>query len=203
MAEAEVEYNYKGKMVTIKCKRDEKLKDVCARYAQQEGLDINKIYWKFGDQDLNEELTFAEVYAMKDQKQEGQAQPEVPVSSTEVPVSSTEVPVTPPEVPVTPPEVPVTPPEVPVAPPQPPTQTEIPVPQPQVEVISSEVPVAPPQPPTQTEIPVPQPQVEVKAEITLTPPVVPVAPAQPEGESKSSGAYGKLVGTVAKGLGGN
>ena len=169
MAEAEVEYNYKGKMVTIKCKRDEKLKDVCERYAQQEGLDINKIYWKFGDQDLNEELTFAEVYAMKDQKQEGQAQQEVPVSSTEVPV----------------------------------TPPEVPVPQPQVEVTSSEVPVAPPQPPTQTEIPVPQPQVEVKAEITLTPPEVPVAPAQPEGEAKSSGAYGKLVGTVAKGLGGN
>jgi len=65
---AEIIFTYKGKETNIQCNKDEKIKEVCRKYATKIQIDINKILFIYNDYKINENLTFNEHANKEDQK---------------------------------------------------------------------------------------------------------------------------------------
>ena len=57
---AEVIFIYKGKQTTIQCLKEEKIKNICNKYTSKIEKDINSLYFLYGGNQINFELTFKE-----------------------------------------------------------------------------------------------------------------------------------------------
>jgi len=54
----EVEFNYNKKVIKIRCNENEKMKDICFKFAIKEDLDLDDINFYYLNNKLNEELSF-------------------------------------------------------------------------------------------------------------------------------------------------
>ena len=66
-----VEFNYNGTKTVIQCKSNEKMKNICKKFANKIQLDINNIYFSYDGKagnEFNEELTFEEIINSEDKK---------------------------------------------------------------------------------------------------------------------------------------
>ena len=61
-------FHYKEKQTVIFCLEQEKMKEICQRYASQEKININKIYFFYNGNKINEELKFWEQINKLDKK---------------------------------------------------------------------------------------------------------------------------------------
>ena len=64
----QVEFNYNGQITTIQCNQDEKMKDICERFATKVGIDINTIYFLYSSEQLNKEKTFDQCINKEDKE---------------------------------------------------------------------------------------------------------------------------------------
>lgn len=64
----EVEFNYKGVITNIKCIKNEKMKDICIKYAKKIKIDINNLLFLYNNKNLNKELTFEQYMNMEDKQ---------------------------------------------------------------------------------------------------------------------------------------
>ena len=46
-------FTFNGDITTIQCNIKEKMKNICIKFAKKEDIDINKIYFKYEDQNIN------------------------------------------------------------------------------------------------------------------------------------------------------
>ena len=60
MATATVKFTFNGVQTLIQCKKEEKMKDICNKFTNKIGIDINSIYFIYGGKQLDLELTFNE-----------------------------------------------------------------------------------------------------------------------------------------------
>ena len=58
MSNASVEYTFEGKVVKIQCSRDDKMKDICEKYSNKIGRNVNSLVFLYGGSHLNFELSF-------------------------------------------------------------------------------------------------------------------------------------------------
>ena len=66
-----VEFQYKGINTIIQCNENEKMKEICQRYANKVQLDKNNIFFIYdgkSGKDFNEELTFIEMVNLIDKE---------------------------------------------------------------------------------------------------------------------------------------
>ena len=57
-----VEFNYKGNITTIQMNKDEKIKEILKKYADETKIDVNLVYFIYsGNIIINEELSFEEI----------------------------------------------------------------------------------------------------------------------------------------------
>ena len=64
---AQVDFTYNGTVHTIECTMDEKMKDICQRFAQKVGKDINVVDFLYLEQALNGDLTFEQCLNLQKQ----------------------------------------------------------------------------------------------------------------------------------------
>ena len=64
----QVEFNYNGQITIIQCNQDEKMKDICERFATKVGIDINTIYFLYSSEQLNKEKTFDQCINKEDKE---------------------------------------------------------------------------------------------------------------------------------------
>ena len=57
---AEVIFVYKGNKIKIQCLEEEKIKNICNKYASKINKNINSLYFLYGGNQINFELTFKE-----------------------------------------------------------------------------------------------------------------------------------------------
>ena len=57
---ASVIFIYKGEHIKIECNKEDKMKDICNKFANKKGIDINLIYFLFSGEKINFEFTFNE-----------------------------------------------------------------------------------------------------------------------------------------------
>ena len=57
---AEVEFTYKGISISIQCIMNEKMIEICKKYAIKIGKDINNIFFIYNGKQIKEELSFKE-----------------------------------------------------------------------------------------------------------------------------------------------
>ena len=60
MSNASVEYTFDGIVVKIQCSRDDKMKDICEKYANKIGRNVNSLVFLYGGNHLNFQLSFKE-----------------------------------------------------------------------------------------------------------------------------------------------
>ena len=65
---AEVEFNYNGKKTTIQCNLNEKIKDIIKKYIGKIEKNVDDIYFLYGGDNINEELTFEKQANSQDKK---------------------------------------------------------------------------------------------------------------------------------------
>ena len=63
---SKVIFNYKGKEETIECSKDEKMKDICQRFSLKSEIDINKIYFIYNGNRINEEIYYIQLINEED-----------------------------------------------------------------------------------------------------------------------------------------
>ena len=73
-----VDFKYHDKVVTVECNKDDKMQDICEKFAKQEGVDINKVDFLFLEKDLNKELTFDETSKLKPGEEKPPEAPQPP-----------------------------------------------------------------------------------------------------------------------------
>ena len=57
-----VEFNYKGNITKIQMNKDEKIKEILKKYADETKIDVNLVYFIYsGNIIINEELSFEEI----------------------------------------------------------------------------------------------------------------------------------------------
>ncbi len=57
---AQVDFTYNGTVHTIDCTMDEKMKDICQRFAQKVGKEVTVVDFLYLEKALNGDLTFEE-----------------------------------------------------------------------------------------------------------------------------------------------
>ena len=60
MSEANTIFNFEGREVIIQCSKNEKMKDICQRYANKINININSLIFLYGGNQLNFNLNFNE-----------------------------------------------------------------------------------------------------------------------------------------------
>ena len=55
---SKVEFSYEGNVIAILCKENEKMEEICKKYAMKSLIDINNIYFFYSGKKLNLQLTF-------------------------------------------------------------------------------------------------------------------------------------------------
>ena len=65
---AKVIFTYNGNETIIQCNIDEKMKDICQRFAKKLQIEIDKIYFIYNGSKINEELNFNEQANEEDRK---------------------------------------------------------------------------------------------------------------------------------------
>ena len=65
---AQVIFSYNGNGTNIQCNLDEKMKEICKRYATKLKYDINKLYFLYDGKIINEDLNFYEQANENDKK---------------------------------------------------------------------------------------------------------------------------------------
>ena len=68
MSQATVIFNYKDKKIIIQCNKKEKMKNICERFKSQIKENINKIYFKYNGNLINEESKYEEEVNGKDKE---------------------------------------------------------------------------------------------------------------------------------------
>ena len=63
---AQIEFTFNGNPTLIQCKENEKIKEICKRFASKNDLDINTIYFLYSSIRLDGELTFEECANIED-----------------------------------------------------------------------------------------------------------------------------------------
>ena len=58
MSNASVEFTFEGKVVKIQCSRDDKMKDICEKYANKIEINLNSLVFSYGGSHLNFQLKF-------------------------------------------------------------------------------------------------------------------------------------------------
>ena len=53
-------FNYKGEPIKIECNKEDKMKDICNKFVNKKGIDINLIYFIVNGKKINFEFTFNE-----------------------------------------------------------------------------------------------------------------------------------------------
>ena len=66
MSEATVIFNFKGEKIKIKCINTEKMENICERFTSEIKVKINKLYFKYNGNLINEELKYEELANVKD-----------------------------------------------------------------------------------------------------------------------------------------
>ena len=56
-----VEFNYKGTITIILCQEDEKMEEICKRYANKTLLDLNNKYFLYNGNSINLQLTYSQI----------------------------------------------------------------------------------------------------------------------------------------------
>ena len=65
MAQAKVDFKYRGTTYTIDCLSTDKMEDVCKKLAEKIGKDLNLLDFLYLDDPLKRELTFEETSKIK------------------------------------------------------------------------------------------------------------------------------------------
>lgn len=60
MSNANVNFNFEGRNVTIQCSQNEKMRDICQRYGTKIGINHNSLLFLYGGNQLNFNLSFNE-----------------------------------------------------------------------------------------------------------------------------------------------
>ena len=60
MSEANTIFYFEGREVIIQCSKNEKMKDICQRYANKINININSLIFLYGENQLNFNLNFNE-----------------------------------------------------------------------------------------------------------------------------------------------
>ena len=58
MSEANVKYIFEGREMTIQCKKEEKMREICQRYSIKLGINQNLLIFLYGGKQINSELSF-------------------------------------------------------------------------------------------------------------------------------------------------
>ena len=56
-----VTFSYKGNKNSIQCEENQKMKDICIKFSTKLNIDINKIYFLYNGDKLNEELKLKDI----------------------------------------------------------------------------------------------------------------------------------------------
>ena len=67
---SKVEFNYKGNNTIVLCQGDEKIEDICKRYALKILIDINNVYFLYGGNQMNLQLTYNQIINNADRQRE-------------------------------------------------------------------------------------------------------------------------------------
>ena len=65
---SEVEFNFEGNINRIQCNKDEKMEDICLKFATKIGIDIDQLYFLYSSRPLNLELSFDECLNNEDKE---------------------------------------------------------------------------------------------------------------------------------------
>ena len=65
---ANVVFNFNEQKITIQCEVEEKIKDICNRFASKVAIDINSLYFLYDKNLLNLDLTFKDQVNSNDKK---------------------------------------------------------------------------------------------------------------------------------------
>ena len=60
MAEAKIIFNFEGSDITIQCSTEDKIKDICQKFATKIESNINSLLFLYGGNQINMELKFKE-----------------------------------------------------------------------------------------------------------------------------------------------
>ena len=60
MSEAKIIFNLEGIKITIQCSQEDKIKDICQKYATKIDSNIKSLFFLYGGNQMNMELTFKE-----------------------------------------------------------------------------------------------------------------------------------------------
>ena len=55
-----VKFDFEGIVIKVQCSRDEKMKDICQKYANKIGRNVNSLVFLYGGNHLNFQLNFEE-----------------------------------------------------------------------------------------------------------------------------------------------
>ena len=66
---SEVIFSYKGNQTRIQCDENEKMKNICIRFSIKLNIDINKLYFLYNGDKLNEELKLIDITKGIDKKE--------------------------------------------------------------------------------------------------------------------------------------
>ena len=58
MSNANVSFDFEGRLVKIQCSTDDKMKDICQKYANKIGRNLNSLIFLYGGSNLNFESSF-------------------------------------------------------------------------------------------------------------------------------------------------
>ena len=65
---ATLNFSFRGKKIDIQCSKDEKMKDICQRFSTKMGKKMEDLYFIYGGDRINEDLTFLQ-HANNDDKE--------------------------------------------------------------------------------------------------------------------------------------
>ena len=60
MQKANVSFDFEGRIVKIQCSTDDKMKDICQKYANKIERNVNSLIFLYGGSNLNYQLSFKE-----------------------------------------------------------------------------------------------------------------------------------------------
>ena len=63
---SKVIFNYKGKEEAIECSKDERMKDICQRFSLKSKIDLNRIYFIYNGNRINEEVYYNQLINEED-----------------------------------------------------------------------------------------------------------------------------------------
>ena len=59
-------FNYNGETIVIQCQKEEKLKEICEKFAIKIQIDLNKLFFLYNGNQIDKELTFEKQINEKD-----------------------------------------------------------------------------------------------------------------------------------------